>query len=135
MTRFLSNEWIELAKDVATKNLDPEKDLNNATASLLNIINNIPPNNTTLYLYISVENGNLKEMLIDKNESILEKDAEFIVSGNYDTFTQIFKGEMSTSIALIKNRLTIKGDKIKAMKFIKPINRLNSCLKKIDTEF
>ena len=133
--RFLSEEWIDKAINIANEQLDSKKDLENATASLLNIIENIPPDGENKYFYINVENGKIKKMQIDKINSFNEDDVEFIVTGNYDTFVQIFKGEMSTLVAIIKNRFSIKGDKIKAMKFIKPIDRLNECLKKINTDF
>ena len=58
-----------------------------------------------------------------------------MVSGNYDTFKQIFRGEMSTLIALIKNRVHIEGDKKKALMFVRPIDRFTFCLRKIDTEY
>ena len=135
MVKFLSDEWIEQAKDIATEELDPEKDLKNATTSLLNVINNIPPEGKSVYFYISVKNGNIEEMQIDSANLFKDKNAEFVVSGNYDTFVQIFKGEMSTLIALIKNRVKIKGDKMKALQFVKPIDKMNDCLKKIETEY
>lgn len=134
MVKFLSRRWLETAK-ITAEGLDPEKDLKNTSASLLNIINNIPPDGKTIYFYISINNGIITEMKLDQNNSLMNRDAEFIVSGNYDTFKQIFKGEMSILIALIKNRIEIKGDKKKALKFVKPIDRLNSCLRNIDTEY
>ena len=135
MVKFLSDEWIEKAINIVNEQLDPKKDLENATASLLNIVTNIPPNGEKRYFYINVENGKIKKMQIDKKNPYNEEDVEFIVTGNYETFVQIFKGEMNTLVAIIKNRFRIKGDKIKAMKFIKPIDRLNECLRKINTEY
>jgi putative sterol carrier protein len=135
LVKFLSEEWIEIAKTVATDELDPEQDLNNATASLLSVITNVPPDGNTLYLYLSVKHGILSELQVSHNGSLLQKDAEFVVSGNYDTFKQLFRGEMSTLIALIKNRVQINGDKKKALMFVKPIDRFTSCLRKIDTEY
>ena len=132
---FLSKEWIETAKKIAIEKLNPEKDLKKATTSLLNIIENIPPDGKSIYFYISVKKGIIDEMRIDHTDSLLYKNPEFIVTGNYDTFVQIFKGEMSTLIALIKNRVKVKGDKVKALQFIKPIDRLNECLKEIETEY
>lgn len=116
--KFLSNQWVETAKKIATKKLDPKKDLKKATTSLLNIIENIPPDGRSIYFYISVNNGNLDEMLIDQTGSLLKRKAEFVVTGNYDTFVQIFK-----------------GDKVKALQFLKPIDRLNGCLREIETEY
>jgi putative sterol carrier protein len=133
--KFLSEEWIEKAKKITTEKLDPEKDLKNATTSLLNVIDNIPPDGRRVYFYISVKNGDIAEMLIDQTDSLIERDAEFVVIGNYDTFVQILKGEMSTLIALIKNRVKIKGDKVKALQFVKSINKLNNCLREIETEY
>ncbi len=133
--KFLSQEWIETAKKITKEKLDPEKDLKKATTSLLNVINNTPPNGRAVYFYISVKNGNIEEMLIDQTGSLLEKDAEFVVTGNYDTFVQILEGEMSTLIALIKNRVKIKGDKVKALQFVKSIDKLNNCLREIETEY
>jgi putative sterol carrier protein len=133
--KFLSEEWIESARKIATEKLDPERDLKNATTSLLNVIENIPPKGNSIYFYISVKNGNLEDMIIDRTGSLKDKNAEFIVIGNYDTFVQIFRGDMSTLIALIKNRVQVKGDKVKALKFVKPIDKLNKCLREIETEF
>ena len=133
--KFLSKEWIETAKKIVKEKLDPETDLRKATSSLLNIIENIPPNGNSVYFYISVKNGIIEELTVDQSSSLLGKNAEFVVTGNYDTFVQIFKGEMSTFIALIKNRVKIKGDKIKALQFIKPLDRLNGCLREIETTF
>jgi putative sterol carrier protein len=133
--KFLSNEWIESAKKITKDRLDPKEDLRKATTSLLNIIENIPPNSKTICFYISVNNGIIDEMIIDDSDSLLHKNAEFVVIGNYDTYVQIFKGEMSITIALIKNRVKVKGDKIKALKFVKPIDRINNCLREIKTEY
>jgi putative sterol carrier protein len=133
--KFLSHEWIEKAKKITAEKLDPEKDLKKATTSLLNIIENIPPDGGSVYFFISVKEGKITEFSLDATGSLLDKDAEFVVTGNYDTFVQILKGEMSTTIALIKNRIKIKGDKVKALKFIKPMDKLNCCLREIATEY
>jgi putative sterol carrier protein len=135
LVKFLSDEWFNIARDTVTKKLDPQKDLKNATASLLNIIQHVPPDDRTLYFYLSVKNGNISEIILDDNDSLLNKNAEFVVTGNYDTFSQIIKGEMNTIIALLKNRVIIKGDKSKAMQFAIPIDKLNACLKEIETEY
>jgi putative sterol carrier protein len=133
--KFLSDEWIETAKKITAEKLDPEKDLKYATTSLLNVIENIPPDGRSVYFFISVKEGIIIEIALDETDTILEKNAEFVVTGNYDTFVQILKGEMSTLIALIKNRVKIKGDKVKALKFVKSIDKLNGCLREIKTEY
>ena len=135
MVKFLSDKWIKKARDVVEKNLDAEQDMKNATTSLLNIIENVPPDKTTFYFYASFENGVLSELYVNSDESLKDKEAEFTVTGDYITFMQIVKGEMSTVMALLKNRVKLKGDKMKALRFAKPIDRINGALRKIETEF
>lgn len=135
MVKFLSDEWIKKAKDVVEKNLDAEEDLKNATTSLLNIIENVPPDKTTVYFFASFKNGDLSEFSINSDGSLIDKEAEFTVIGDYTTFVQIVKGEMSTVMALLKNRVKLKGDKMKALRFTKPIDRINGILREIETEY
>jgi putative sterol carrier protein len=111
------------------------KDLKGATTSFLLVVTNIPPDGTIMSLYFSVTNGELKEMLRETRDLASEKKAEFIVTGNYDTFVQIVKGNMSIVGALLKNRVQFKGNTVKALSFAQPIERINDCLRKINTEF
>ena len=50
-------------------------------------------------------------------------------------FVQIIKGEMSITLALLKNRIRFKGDKMKALHLAKPIDKLNEFLNEIETEY
>jgi putative sterol carrier protein len=131
----LSDEWIIEAKRFAIEKLDPEKDLKNVTTSLLNIIENIPPDGKNAYFYISVKEGIIEELIIDRDKEPSERKPEFTVTGNYDTYVNIFKGEMTTIIALIKNRVQLNGDKMKALQFLKPLDRFTECIREIKTEF
>ena len=136
MVKFLSDEWIEKAKQVVEKNLDPKEDMKNSTTSLLNIIQNVPPNKRNMYFYASFDNGELSEFHVDSDDNFLDKkNPEFTVIGDYTVFTQILKGEMSIAMALLKNRVKLKGDKMKALRFAKPIDRINNCFREIGTEF
>jgi putative sterol carrier protein len=133
--RFLSSEWVETAKNIVLKELDPVKDLKGATTSFILVVTNIPPGGTTMSLYFSVANGGLVEMIREERDLSSKKKAEFTVSGNYDTFIQIVKGEMSVVGALLKGRVQFKGNTMKALAFQHPIERINDCLRKIDTEY
>ena len=135
MVKFLSPEWVDQAKGVILKELDPVKDLKGATTSFILVITNIPPNGGTRSVYVSVASGRLVEMIREERDISSEKKAEFIVSGNYDTFVQIVKGEMSVVGALLKGRVQFKGNSMKALAFSQPIERINDCLRKVETEF
>ncbi len=134
MVKFLSEEWVALAKQRVLDELDPLKDLKSVSGSFLLIVSNIPPSGTTMSWYLSVTNGRLSNMVLDQGVSS-NSTAEFTAMGNYETFTQIMKGEMSIVVALIKNRVQFKGDMLKAYGFIHPIDKIIECLRKISTEF
>jgi putative sterol carrier protein len=135
MVKYLSQEWAEQAKKKVITELDKAKDLKNMNMSLLNVIQNTPPNNTTMYYYIRFVNGNLEELTTGSDESIKAKNPEFTVTGDYTTFVQISNGQMSSAMALLKNRVKMLGNKMKALTITKPIDTFNNCVAKIQTEY
>ena len=135
MVKYLTEEWAQQAKKIVLDELDPKKDLKNMNAILLNVVQNVPPENKTVYFYIKFVDGNLEELLASPDEAIKQKQAEFTVTGDYVTFTQISKGEMSSAMALLKNRVKMAGNKMKALTITKPIDNFNACIKKIQTEY
>jgi putative sterol carrier protein len=135
MVKYLSEEWAELAKKKVLEELDPKKDLRNMNASLLNVIQNVPPDQKTVYFYIRFADGKLEELLASPDESIKQKPAEFTVTGDYTTFVQISSGQMSSAMALLKNRVKMVGNKMKAFTITKPIDTFNGCIQKISTEY
>jgi putative sterol carrier protein len=135
VVKFLSLEWIDQAKNIILKELDPVKDLKSATTSFILVITNIPPNSGTRSLYISVASGRLVDITREETDISSHKKAEFVVMGNYDTFVQVVQGQMSIVGALLKGRVEFKGSTMKALAFQQPIERINECLRKIDTEF
>jgi len=135
MVKYLSKEWAEQAKKKVLDELDQTKDLKNMNASLLNVVQNVPPDQKTVYFYIRFVDGKLEELLASPDESIKQKNAEFTITGDYTTFVQISSGQMSSAMALLKNRVKMTGNKIKAFTITKPIDTFNMCIKKIETEY
>ena len=115
--------------------LNPEKDLKNITTSLLCVIENVPPNETTMNLYLEFQQGKLTDIIVNTGDTFTEKEAVFVITGLYGTYKDIIKGNMSLSMALLKNRLKLKGSKIEALKLIKPIDVVIDSLRKITDEF
>ena len=134
MVKYLSQEWAEQAKKKVLTELDSEKDLKKMNTSLLNIVQNVPPDQKTVYFYIRFVNGNLEELLTGSDESIKQKTAEFTITGDYTTFMQISSGQMSSAMALLKNRVKMTN-KMKALTITKPIDTFNECISKIPTEY
>jgi putative sterol carrier protein len=135
VVKYLSQEWAEQAKKKVLTELDKAKDLKNMNASLLNVVQNVPPENKTMYFYVKFIGGNLEELITGSDESIKQKDADFIVTGGYTTFVQISSGQISSSMALLKNRVKMTGNKMKALTITKPIDTFNGCIKGLQTEY
>jgi len=134
MVKFLSEEWISTSKDYLLEKLDPKKDLKNVTTSLLNIIEHVPPNDNIMNFYLELNNGKLTDFIVNTSETF-EKDAVFIIRGGYGTYKGIITGEISMGLALLKNRLKLKGSKMKALQLIKPLDKVINSLREITDEF
>ena len=135
MVKFLSEEWITFGKNFMLEKIDSEKDLKNITTSLLCVIENVPPNETTMNLYLEFQQGKLTDIIVNSGDTFTEKEAVFVITGLYGTYKDIIKGNMSLSMALLKNRLKLKGSKLEALKIIKPIDVVIDALRKVTDEF
>jgi putative sterol carrier protein len=135
MVKYLTEEWAQQAKKKVLGELDRKKDLKNMNAKILNVVQNVPPDNKTIYYYIKFVDGNLEELLAGPDESIKQKEVEFSVLGDYVTFVQIGKGEMSSGMALLKSRVKLTGNKMKALTITKPLDTYTACIKNIETEY
>lgn len=135
MVKFLSEEWITYGKQFMLEKIDPATDLKNLTTSLLCVIENVPPNETTMNLYLEFQQGKLTDLIVNTSDTFTEKEAVFVITGLYGTYKDIIKGNMSLSMALLKNRLKLKGSKIEALRLIKPIDVVIDSLRKITNEF
>ena len=134
MVKFLSDEWITIGNQYMLK-LDPAKDLKNLTTSMLCVIENVPPTETTMNLYLEFRQGKLTELIVNTSNPFTEKEARLVITGLYGTYKDIIQGKMSMSMGLLKNRLKLKGSRFEALKIIKPIDVVIDSLRKITDEF
>lgn len=135
MVKFLSEEWIDIGKKYIIEKLDPIKDLKGITTSLLGVVEHIPPDDITMNFYLELEEGKLKDFIVNTGDTFEEKNVAYEIRGNYGTYKSVLKGEMSLGIAVLKNRLKVKGSKMQALKLIKPLDGVIVSLQKITDEF
>jgi len=135
MVKFLSEEWIETGRNYMLEKLDPVKDLKSISTSLLGVVEHIPPDDMTMNFYLELEEGKLKDFIVNTGNTFEEKEAAYEIRGNYGTYKSILQGEMSLGIAVLKNRLKVKGSKMQALKLIKPLDGVITSLRDITDEF
>ncbi|KYK23759.1 hypothetical protein AYK24_07105 [Thermoplasmatales archaeon SG8-52-4] len=135
MVKFLSEAWIEIGKNYMLEKLDPVNDLKNISTSLLGVVEHIPPNDSTMNFYLELKEGKLIEFIVNSGDTYKGKEAIYEIRGNYGTYKSILQGEMSLGIAVLKNRLKLKGSKMQALRLIKPLDGIIVSLREITDEF
>lgn len=129
--QYLSQEWRDEAEKRLTTELPPER-MNFATSSMSNIYQNCPPDGSEKYLFFKFVEGKFAEMLVGTG---VPPKAEFAISGDYQTFARITRGELSAQKALMTLKLKLKGNMVKALKLASLADRLNKVLATIPTEY
>ena len=128
--QYLSPEWRDAAERRLKAELPPER-MNFVTSSMSNIYQNCP-DGTEKYLYFKFVDGKFDQMLIGVGES---PKPEFAVSGDYQTFAKITRGELGAQKALMTMKLKLKGNMVKALRLASLADRLNKVLATIPTDY
>ena len=128
--QYLSQEWRDEAEKRLNTELPPER-MNYVTSSMTNLYKNCPDGKDK-FLYFKFEEGRFAEMLVGEGEP---PKAEFSISGDYDVFAKITRGELGAQRALMTMKLKLKGNMVKALKLASLADRLNKVLAGIPTEY
>src|SRR5512137_232620 len=99
---YLTEEWRAEAERRLKAELTPER-MNNITSSMSNVYLDCPGGGTK-YLVVRVENGALTELGLGTGEP---PQAEFHLTGSYDTFAQISRAELGAQKALMTGKLKL----------------------------
>ncbi len=127
---YLSPEWAAEAQKRLTAELSPEK-MNNITTSMSNIYRNCPDKKDR-YLFINAEKGVVTKVEVGEGEA---PKAEFMITGDYETFAKISRAEMGSQRALMTGKLKIRGNMAKALKLAAVADRLNKVLSQIPSKY
>ena len=128
--RYLSPEWKEQVEALLKSELTPEK-MNHITSSMSNIYLNCPDGKEH-YMYFGFVDGMLDRFLVEEGEA---PQAEFKISGDYETFAKISRAEMNAQVGLMSGKLKLKGNMVKALKLASIADRLNKVIAKVEAEF
>ena len=104
MAKFLSQEWLDLQKDLAQE--FPERP--GATARMQYKVTGGPDGDVAFYTVI--ENGKMLENALGDDPQ-----AEFTMSVGYDDFAKTSKGELDANAAFMQGRLKVTGNMGKLM--------------------
>ncbi len=104
MAKFLSQEWLDLQKELAQA--FPERP--GATARMQYKISGAPDGDVTFHTVI--ENGKIVENQLGDDPA-----AEFTMAVGYDDFEKTSKGELDANAAFMQGRIKVTGNMGKLM--------------------
>ncbi len=127
---YLSPEWAAEAGSRLRSQLTPEM-MKNLTSSMLTTYHNCP-DGVDRALYYKLENGVFTDISV-REEPFPE--AEFIISGDYETFAKISRAELGSRSALMSGKLKLQGNMVKALSLASIVDRFNKILSEIECEY
>lgn len=128
--KYLSPEWTAEAEKRLRSQLTPES-MKNMTSSMLTVYKDCPDGQERA-LYYKIENGVFTDISV-RQEPLPE--AEFIISGDYDTFAKISRAELGSRSALMSGKLRLTGNMVKALSLASIVDRFNKILSEISCEY
>lgn len=128
--QYLTPAWRDEADARLKSELSPER-MNFVTSSMSNIYLECPGGGSR-YLLFRFDQGEFAELLLGEGEP---PEAEFKVTGQYETFARITRAELSSHKALMTGKLRLKGNMVKALKLAAIADRMNKVLAKIPAAY
>jgi len=130
MVKYLSEDWRKEVEARLSAQLTPEK-MNNLTSSMNNLYFNCPDGKSR-YFFVGFVDGRVDSVQVGEGEG---PKAEFVISGEYETFAKISRAELGAQKALMGGLLKLKGNMVKALKLASLVDRLNKIIATIETEY
>lgn len=104
MAKYLSQEWLDLQKELAQEFPDRP----GATARMQYLITGTPEGDVSYYQ--AIEDGKMLESTLGT-----DPEAEFTLSQTYDDSVKIAKGELDANAAFMQGRIKVTGNMGKLM--------------------
>ncbi|MFX1262412.1 MAG: SCP2 sterol-binding domain-containing protein [Promethearchaeota archaeon] len=132
--RYLSKEWMAEVIKLVKATLTAEE-MKHVSSSMVNIVEDCPDGKVR-YMYFRFEDGQLVEALIGTDDDeVASREAEFRIIGAYDTFAKISKAEMGARSALMRNKIKLKGNMVKALRLSSVVDKLNKIIAQVPTDY
>lgn len=128
--RYLSPEWTQEAFRRLKAELTPEK-MKFVTSSMVTLYTKCP-DGIDRALYYRFVDGMIDEVSVQTG---VLPEAEFRISGDYETFAKISRAELGSRGALMSGKLRLAGNMVKALSLSAVVDRMNKVLATIPTDY
>jgi putative sterol carrier protein len=128
---YMTQPWRDEGEKRLKAEITPER-MNFVTSSVTYIYKNCPPDGSEKYLHFKFVDGRFDVMSVGQGEP---PKAEFSVTGDYEIFGRVTRGEMNAQRALMTLKFKLKGNMVKALKLASLADRINKVLATIPAQY
>jgi putative sterol carrier protein len=132
---FLSEEWVKRFKEEVQKSPSYKEAAKTWEGDLTLVLQADPQVGieADLHLYMDLWHGDCRDMrLVSKEEG--EK-AQFVITGSYDRWKQVAKGELEPVKGMMQGKLKLKGNLPYIVRYVQAAKELITCTSKIPARF
>lgn len=131
---YLSPEWLAEGRARIEKSREFHDVAKSLELSMINIITDVPRQGT-VYVHYAVTAGRIKDLDLGPDPKIGDRDADFKVTGTYETFAELTQGKITIAQAFLSRKIKLDGSVTRAMRFVKPLDTLNRILRQVPTVY
>lgn len=132
---FLSEEWVQRFKE-EVQTSPSYKEAAKTWEGDITLVAQADPQvgiETDLHLYMDLWHGDCRDMrLVSKEEG---ESAKFVITGSYDRWKQVVKGELEPIKGMMQGKLKLKGDLPYIVRYVQAAKELLTCTSKIPARF
>lgn len=128
--QYISPEWAQEAMRRLKSELSAEK-MKFVTSSMVTYYTDCPDGKNRALYYRFVE-GVIDEVSIHEGAP---PEAEFRITGDYETFARISRAEIGSRSALMGGKLKLQGNMVKALSLASVVDRMNKVLATIPSRY
>jgi len=128
--QYISPEWAQEAMQRLRAELSAEK-MKHVTSSMVTYYTDCPDGMNRAVYYRFVD-GEIDEVSIHEGQA---PEAEFRITGEYETFARISRAEMGSRSALMSGKLKLQGNMVKALSLASVVDRMNKVLATIPSRY
>lgn len=131
--QYLSPEWAEQALRLVETDARIDRALGGMEVSLLTIITR-PPKGCYGFLYAAFDADGLKDYRVGHDFASVARglgEPTFTISGDYEVFAAVQRGEVTERKALLSGKLHLTGGMLKALRHMRQLEAITSVLTSI----
>ena len=132
--QYLSPQWLAEGRARIEKSKEFKDAARTLELSMINVITDVPKRGT-LYVRYAFSFGEIQDLQLGPDPAIAANEADFKVTGTYDTFAALTQGKMSIAQAFLARKIKLEGSVTRAMKFVKPLDTMNRILRQVPTVY